>query len=151
MTTTSRFDNAIIKLYKAFHAGTLNPDDCKNCAVGNMLENSDHWKHFTDKHGSIQLNYVGLVHQNLGRRFQGYTPLELLQIEASFLRGCGYTGLNKGPLLRPENCRDKTTLFNGLSAVVDTLCRLDNIPNMMNCTRLFDFKAAGLTTPARVG
>ena len=65
MKTTKRFDLAIQKLYQAFHNNTLNPDDCKLCAVGNILDNNDNWKHLTDKHGSIKLNYLGKLHQNL--------------------------------------------------------------------------------------
>lgn len=140
MKTTPRFDTAITKLYKAFHNDTLNPDDCKKCAVGNLLDHTDSWQYLTDKHGSTRLNYIGIVHQNLGRRFQGYTPLELLLIEASFLKGCGYTGLDRGPLRRPENSRDKETLFNGLCEVVNILCQLDDIPNLMDCTKLFNFE-----------
>ena len=71
MKNSIRFENAIYKLYTAFHNKTLNPDDCKQCAVGNILDNKDSWKHLTDQHGSVTLNYIGLVHQNLGRRFNG--------------------------------------------------------------------------------
>ncbi len=85
-STTKRFDEALKKLYVAFHNDTLNPEDCKQCAVGNILDNNDSWRHMTDLHGSNRLSYVGLVHQNLGRRFNGYSPIELLKIEASFFR-----------------------------------------------------------------
>ena len=91
MKTTKRLDAALEKLYIAFHNNTLNPECCNHCAVGNICNNTDSWKHLSDGHGSLQLSYVGLVHQNLGRQFYGYTPLELLQIEAEFLKGCGYT------------------------------------------------------------
>ena len=63
---------------------------CKHCAVGNILDNMDIWKHLSNYHGSLELNYVGKVHQTLGRKFNGYSPLELLQIEATFLKACGY-------------------------------------------------------------
>ena len=145
MKTTQRFDMAIKKLYKAFHNNTLNPDDCKYCAVGNILDNKDSWKHLTDKHGSTQLNYLGLLHQNLGRRFNGYDPFELLTIEKSFLKGCGYSGFKIGKrLYRPDNITDKDILFNGLSEVVSTLCQLDNIKDVMDCSSLFNFKAPTL-------
>ena len=74
MKTTTRFEHAIKKLYLAFHNGYLNPECCKQCAVGNILDNKDFWKHLSDDHGSLQLNYTGSVHQNLGRRFNGYSP-----------------------------------------------------------------------------
>ncbi|MCA0132401.1 Na(+)-translocating NADH-quinone reductase subunit F [Winogradskyella alexanderae] len=141
MITTTRFDAAVKKLYEAFHNNSLNPDDCKHCAVGNILNNNDSWKHLTDKHGSTQLSYLGKLHFNLGRRFKGYNPEELLIIERSFLEGCGYTGFKKGTrLLRPENIRDKDLLFKGLSNVVSTLCRLDKIEDVMDCSLLFDFR-----------
>lgn len=137
--TTTRFNLAVKKLYKAFHNNTLNPDDCNHCAVGNILDCSDSWKHLTDRHGAVTLNYVGLVNQNFGRRFNGYTPLELLKIERAFLRGCGYLGLSKGRLIRPDDIKNKDTLFNGLSHVVECLCALDGIPNVMDCSSLFNF------------
>ena len=90
MKTTKRLDAALNKLYTAFHNSTLNPECCKNCAVGNICNNTDSWKNLSNNHGSLQLNYVGMVHQNLGRRFFGYTPLELLGIEKEFLKGCGF-------------------------------------------------------------
>ncbi|MDN3492931.1 Na(+)-translocating NADH-quinone reductase subunit F [Winogradskyella bathintestinalis] len=139
MKTSFRFESAINKLYTAFHNKTLNPDDCKQCAVGNILDNKDNWKHLTDFHGSTQLNYVGLVHQNLGRRFNGYTPVELLQIERAFLIGCGYDLTTHKPLFKPETL-DDSDLFNGLCEVVALLCGLDGIRDIMDCSVLFGFE-----------
>ncbi len=139
MITSKRFENAINKLYSAFHQNTLNPEDCKRCAVGNILDKKDSWQHFTDLHGSVRLNYLGLVHQNLGRKFNGYSPLDLLKIEASFLKGCGYS-LGQNHCHKPENNRNKDILFNGLCEVVSTLCVLDSIEDVMNYSILFDFK-----------
>lgn len=139
MTTSNRFENAINKLYTAFHHNTLNPEDCKQCAVGNILDNKDSWKHLTDLHGSIRLNYLGLVHQNLGRTFNGYSPLELLTIEASFLNGCGYR-LGQTYCHKPDHSKDKDILFNGLCEVVSTLCALDRIDDVMNCFVLFEYE-----------
>lgn len=140
MITSNRFDQAIQKLYNAFHNDTLNPECCKQCAVGNILDHKDSWKHLSNGHGSLELNYLGMVHQNLGRRFNGYTPLELLQIEATFLKACGF----KLPLhyrnKKPTNPTDKNTLFKGLSAVVGLLCELDNINNVMDCAVLFNYE-----------
>ncbi|WP_422107424.1 Na(+)-translocating NADH-quinone reductase subunit F [Winogradskyella sp.] len=140
MNTSSRFDAAVEKLYTAFHNNTLNPEDCSQCAVGNILDHKDSWKHMTDMHGSVKLNYVGLVHQNLGRRFNGYSPLELLQIEAAFLKGCGYR-LGKNFCHKPDYFNDKAILFNGLSEVVSTLCELDHIKDIMDCSSLFRFQS----------
>ncbi|MEZ4787033.1 MAG: Na(+)-translocating NADH-quinone reductase subunit F [Flavobacterium haoranii] len=139
MNTTKRFNQAIEKLYNAFHNNTLNPECCNQCAVGNILDNTDAWKHLSNFHGATQLNYLGLVHQNLDRKFNGYSPIELLQIEATFLKACGYTlplhHTHKKPKRTPEN------LFNGLEAVVKLLCQLDNLPNVMDCSILFNYKS----------
>ena len=139
MKTTIRFDNAIKKLYTAFYNNTLNPEDCNQCAVGNILDNKDSWKHLTDLHGSTRLNYVGLVHQNLGRRFNGYLPLELLKIEASFLKGCGYQ-LGRGYCHKPDRYKDEDILFNGLCEVISILCELDGIKNIMDRRILFEYE-----------
>ncbi len=140
MHTTTRFDNAINKLYTAFHKDHLNPECCRQCAVGNILDNTDSWKYISDDHGSLQLNYVGLVNQKFGKRFGGYTPLELLQIEAAFLKGCGFSLPLHHKGLRPKNTEDKDVLFNGLCEVVKTLCKLDSIANVMDYSKLFDHK-----------
>lgn len=83
---------------------------------------------------------MGRVHQNLGRKFNGYTPLELLKIEKVFLEACGFTT----PLChynpKPINPTSKDVLFNGLSAVVDLLCQLDSIQNIMDYSKLFEQK-----------
>lgn len=139
MKTTQRLDNALSKLYKAFHNGTLHPECCKQCAVGNILNNTDSWKHLTDLHGSVVLNYVGMVNQNFGRRFNGYTPFELLQIEAEFLKGCGYTLPLDRNCKKPQNPTDKEILFNGLCKTVAFLCQLDGVENIMDYPRLFQF------------
>lgn len=140
METTKRFDAAIKKLYTAFHSNTLNPECCKQCAVGNILDLTDSWKHLSDQHGSTKLNYVGLVHQNFGRTFNGYTPNELLNIEATFLKACGYQLPLRHNNRKPENPTDKNILFEGLSAVVNFLCQLDGIANVMDYTKLFEFE-----------
>ena len=137
METSTRLESAIKKLYKAFHNNTLNPECCQQCAVGNILNNTDGWKHLSDAHGSLRLNYVGKVHQNLGRQFNGYSPLQLLKIEHIFLTACGF----KLPLhyknSKPKNPTNKDVLFNGLSAVIAYLCELDGVENIMDYTKLF--------------
>jgi len=140
METTKRLESALIKLYNAFHNNDLNPECCSACAVGNILDNHDSWKHLSDKHGSLELSYVGRVHQRLGRKFNGYNPLELLQIEKIFLDACGF----QTPLChynpKPKNTTNKDVLFNGLQAVVSFLCELDGIHNTMDYTKIFEFE-----------
>jgi len=148
MNISIRLENAIQKLYTAFHNNTLHPEYCHSCAVGNIMEQKEAWQHLTDVHGSLQLNYVGRVHQNFGRKFQGYTPMELLQIEAIFLKACGYVLPLKKGSARPHNPKDRDILFNGLSAVVRYLCDLDQISDVMDCSALFDFKKETTPTPS---
>jgi len=140
MKTTLRLESALKKLYTAFHNNTLIPECCIQCAVGNILDNTYSWKHLSNSHGTLELNYVGKVHQSLGRKFNGYSPLELLRIENIFLKNCGY----KLPLHykkeKPRNPTDKVILFNGLTAVISYLCDLDNVPNVMDYTKLFEFE-----------
>ncbi|WP_439128631.1 Na(+)-translocating NADH-quinone reductase subunit F [Polaribacter sp.] len=140
MNTPKRLENALVKLYKAFHNNTLNPEDCTACAVGNILDNFDSWKHLSNDHGSLELSYVGRVHQNLGRKFNGYSPQEIVQIEKIFLEACGF----KTPLChynqKPQNPTDKEVLFNGLCSVVAFLCKLDNVPNVMDYSKLFEYE-----------
>lgn len=139
MATSKRFDQAIDKLYRAFHADELNPMCCKQCAVGNICDNTDAWRMLTDTHGSTRLNYIGMVNETFGRSINGYLPSELLQIEAVFLKACGYSLPFSHRSKRPLAPTSKETLFDGLSAVVDFLCQLEGIPNVMDCEKLFNF------------
>ncbi|GAA3578174.1 Na(+)-translocating NADH-quinone reductase subunit F [Snuella lapsa] len=137
MKTSIRLEQAVQKLYVAFHSNKLNPECCKQCAVGNILDNTESWKYLSDRHGSLKLNYVGIVNQNLGRKFNGYTPQELLHIEAIFLKACGYSLPLHYRGTRPTHPEDKDLLFKGLCAVIAYLCKLDGISNVMDYTKLF--------------
>lgn len=141
MKTTKRLDNALEKLYTAFHNNTLNPECCNQCAVGTICDNADSWKHLSDTHGSLKLNYVGIVHQRLGKKFYGYTPEELLKIEATFLSGCGYTLPYTHKSQMPANPTSKETIFKGLSAVITYLCALDTIKDIMDYSEVFRLSA----------
>lgn len=138
MKSSHRLEQAISKLYNAFHNNELHPECCKQCAVGNILDNKDSWKHLSDDHGSLHLNYIGMVHQNLGRKFNGYSPFQLLQIEASFLKGCGYSLPLNHKGTKPKNPQDKDILFNGLCETVECLCQLDHVDNVMDYSKLFE-------------
>lgn len=138
MKTSQRLENAIKKLYLAYHNNELHPECCKSCAVGNILDRTDSWQHLSDAHGSLKLNYLGNVHQALDRRFNGYTPQELLHIEATFLNACGYELPFRRKNKRPKNPEDKDLLFTGLSEVITVLCQLDHVANVMDYTKLFE-------------
>ncbi|WP_308990596.1 Na(+)-translocating NADH-quinone reductase subunit F [Mariniflexile litorale] len=141
-----RFDLAIKKLYKAFLTNELHPECCKQCAVGNILDNTDSWKLLSDHHGSLELNYIGNVHQSFGRKFNGYTPSELLHIESTFLKACGYQIPLHHKHKKPKNPTDKDLLFNGLSAVICLLCEFDGIDNHMDYKQLSNYKSKKPTT-----
>ena len=140
MKNSNRLENAIQKLYLAFHTNELHPECCKQCAVGNILNNTDSWKHLSDHHGSIELNYLGNLHQMLGRKFNGYSPQELLKIEATFLNACGYQLPFHHKNKKPKNPTNKDVLFNGLSEVIKLLCEFDGVPNPMDYTKLFEIE-----------
>ena len=139
MHISRRLEQAITKLYTAFHTDALHPECCKSCAVGNILDNTEAWKHLSDHHGSVMLNYVGKVHQGIGRRFNGYTPQELLQIEAVFLTACGYSLPLHHKGIKPSNPSNKEVLFEGLSKTIAYLCELDGVENVMDYSKLFEF------------
>ena len=40
----------------------------------------------------------------------------------------------------PENPTDKDLLFNGLNTTIEFLCKLDNIPDVMDYSKLFEFE-----------
>jgi len=139
MKTPVRLEQAITKLYVAFHSGTLNPECCKSCAVGNICDNTDYWNYLTESHGSLELSYIGKLNENFGRRVYGYSPKELLQIEIVFLKGCGFSVPLTLHSKRPENPTDKDLLFQGLNNTIEFLCKLDNIPNVMDYAKLFEY------------
>lgn len=132
-----RLEQALNKLYQAFYKDELNPECANQCAVGTICDNQDSWRNFTDAHGSERLNYVGLVNESFGRRINGYMPSELIKIEAVFLKACGYILPLKHSSSRPENPRSKETLFDGLEAVINYLCALDGVVNVMDLTAVF--------------
>ncbi|UOB17585.1 Na(+)-translocating NADH-quinone reductase subunit F [Abyssalbus ytuae] len=139
MKLSKRLDSALNKLYIAFNNDMLNPECCKQCAVGNICNNTDFWKNFTEVHGSVVLNYLGTLHERLGRTYYGYSPKELLQIEAVFLKGCGYELPYKHGNKKPQHPTSKDILFNGLNYVVKYLCELDGVPDVMDTRKLFNY------------
>ena len=138
MLLTKRLEAALNKMYTAFYKGELNPEDCKHCAVGNICDNYDSWKYFTDTHGSMRLNYLGHLNENLGRKINGYSPSELIITEAVFLKACGYTLTRSKKLLKPAKVITNDMMFNGLCAAVAYLCRLDGVKNVMEHYKQFD-------------
>ena len=127
MKTTKRFDNAVRKLYNAFHAGELEWSNCSKCAVGNICDGQMDW---SDAGGfQVDRNANKLARQNAIRIIKktGYSKKNLIKVEELFITGCV--------------CQNsKEYQFKGLCAVVEYLCELDNIPNVMDYTSLFEYK-----------
>lgn len=135
MKTTKRFENAVIKLYNAFHEGTLDAFNCKHCAVGNMCNNSFNWGSYADDRYITEK----LSHKTTPTKEElstGYNPEELANVEELFLYGVriGAEGM-KWNLGYKQN---KELQFKGLCAVVEYLAELDNIPNPMGYSKLFE-------------
>jgi hypothetical protein len=139
MKTTKRFEDAVTKLYTAFHKGELDAMDCKHCAVGNMCDNNSNW---------INLEKFGFgVESRICNQFNnstGYSKKELATIEYMFIYGgsslkfdntISKYEVSEGYKTKQEQ---KELQFKGLCAVVEYLCELDNIPNVMEFTSLFD-------------
>lgn len=140
MKFPERLEKAITKLYEAFHNDALIPECPCRCAVGNVCNNRDFWKGFTDDHGSATLNYVGKVNELFGKRFYGYSPSQLLKLEQDFLLGCGFIIPLNPRKIGPQKQVSKEILFDGLCNAVGYLCRLEGIPNVMDYGKLFDFR-----------
>ncbi|MGI9531316.1 Na(+)-translocating NADH-quinone reductase subunit F [Lutimonas sp.] len=138
---SQRLDIALNKLYTAYYNEELNPENCCHCAVGNICDNIDAWKHFTDTHGSVKLNYLGRLNEVLGKRINGYLPSELLYLEAVFLKACGYSLNSRNQLLKPAAVIDQEMMFKGLCATIDYLCALDGVENVMELYKRFDLTA----------
>lgn len=135
MMSNSRFDRALSALYQGFYTGNLYPEDACRCAVGTLCDGWSAWKHFSDDHGSLRLNYVGRVHELLGRRYFGYLPSELLKIEAAFLKGCGYQLPLHHRSYRPDVQNTPDSLFNGLLMALRLLADLEGINDIIPHTK----------------
>ena len=138
MLHSKRFENALGALYEGFYNGQLHPEDSCRCTVGTLCNGWSAWKHFSDAHGSLKLNYVGKVHEGIGRRYHGYLPSELLRIESAFLSGCGYQLPLDHRAIRPESPADQDVIYNGLIAAITELCCLDNIEDILPHTRMLE-------------
>jgi hypothetical protein len=137
MKTTKRFENAVMKLYKAFHENRLNATDCTACAVGNICDNSDDWKNnfghalCLDYNNGLILKLEEYPKTKTAYFKNGYNQDELHNVEKVFLN----YWLNKP---HSSGKTDKDLQFKGLCAVVEYLAELDNIPNPMDYSRLFE-------------
>ena len=128
---TKRFENAITKLYTAFHNGTLDAFDCKSCAVGNIVGHGE-WNGLG---GTVDRETLLVLHPSLQSKIDdypdgnGYSGMEYENIEYVFM------GAWQG--LQPKGY-DKDAQFKGLCAVIEYLAELDNIPNPMDYSKAFE-------------
>ena len=138
MKTTKRFEEAITKLYKAFHEGTLDAMDCKHCAVGNLVGH-ENWECGTYP--------KPLVFDEGFKNNSDYTELELSTIERLFITGSlnferrlfSNSISNNAVELGLRTKEEKKELqFKGLFAVIKYLAELDNIPDPTDYSKLFE-------------
>lgn len=123
-----RFTDAVSKLYNAFHENKLDQYYCTACAVGNICDGNDSWAHLIGvgavfTHGKKSSFFENLVHNEHTLK-TGYSLFELSTIESVFMTAA-FTN-------RKEH------QFKGLCAVIEYLCELDNIQNIMDFTSLFE-------------
>jgi hypothetical protein len=122
-----RFTDAVSKLYSAFHEGTLDSFNCKQCAVGSICDGNSEWADIRScASGSFEDPKRKEVIEIIDKT--GYSPIEIYNIEKIFITNAPYK-------LR----HDKDAQFKGLCAVIEYLCELDNIPNILEYTSLFEF------------
>jgi hypothetical protein len=146
MKTTERFDNAVRKLYTAFHEGTLDAMDCEHCAVGNLCDNRRDWFSLNGLPIGDTQRIPDTFRQNTG-----YSNQELVVIEHLFIYGtkpapgCKFYNTISNPEvesgLRAKQ-EQRELQFQGLCAVVEYLAELDGIPNPFDLSELFGYDKA---------
>jgi hypothetical protein len=123
------------RLVKAFFNENLVPKDCQKCAVGNIVGSSiwgqifstDDGKQFFFEKGVDTPPHVYTRAENLIKS-TGYSVEEMARIEYAFEVNTNYHKLHlrEKKITRDEYIQDQ---FNGLCAVVDVLCAMENIEN----------------------
>lgn len=150
---TPRLERALKVLYTAFHEGTLNAFRCQACAVGSLLGHGK-WIgtylrlefpsdfNYADPNAGVKLK--GLVKYPVRNMLEpgmhvdnrsGYTLEELSEVEYRFLTEWLKEGSYDGS--------DKEIQFKGLCAVVEYLCGLDGVENVMELKGLFETDVQG--------
>lgn len=124
---TERFNNAVTKLYTAFHEGTLDYGLCQKCAVGTIL---GHGTWLFNSPSTIWARMKGreLTDMTLRNNNSGYNLKELVKVEKVFILA----------FKNSKNPSNKESQFKGLCAVIEYLAKLDNIPNPFNFDNLFN-------------
>ena len=137
----TRLERALKKLYTAFHEGTLSSGDCMHCAVGNIVGN-EKWSDAIDCSHTLSDINNDYFNSTINREYRfnkekfniglkeiektGYTPYELMNVEAIFM-----------DIVFKD---DKNLQFKGLCEVVKYLAELDGVENPMEIMHLFKNK-----------
>lgn len=127
MKHSKRFTNAVTKLYNAFHNGELLFGNCAKCAVGSIVGH-DRW--FMNSPSKVWRGVFKEIDKcYVNNNDSGYFVEELYEVEKIFILAFDdYTQVN-----------DKERQFKGLCAVIEYLCELEGIPNVMYYTCLFEY------------
>lgn len=147
MEHSNRFKQAVTKLYNAFHSGELNAFDCEKCAVGNICNGRKEWAQSSSVF-FIKSEYKGECKTVIDRT--GYSAIELFKIERLFMHGklvgdnlkqkrSKYSDLisSHSAYFECNYEKLKEQQFYGLLAVIEYLCELECIPNIMDYSKLF--------------
>ena len=134
MKTTKRFDEAVKKLYISFHNGTLNAMDCSACAVGNICNGDSNWKNNMDDYRILEeLTDFDKLNDIKNYFDSGYSAKELANIESIFM--FGFDVKQESFYFIERYPHDN---YTAMISVIEYLCELDNIPNIMDYTKLFE-------------
>ena len=154
-----RFENAVKKLYNAYHSDELAKGDCTKCAVGIICDNNTSWRSIfiTSMEKNHQQQYperynskaFGLAKQVIDDT--GYTWRQLAKVEHSFEINTTIETLgsnNKREMKFFSNNRIEFIDYNydllkgdqavGLRAVMVVLCKIEKIKNVSDYKNLFD-------------
>ena len=126
-----RLENAITKLYNAFHNDELDAFSCVSCAVGNIT-GSMNWAMCASE--GIEEGLVNIMPSEIFNypKSKDYSGKELFEVEKIFL---GEWAKEKS-----KNGKNKEIQFKGLCAVIEYLCELDEVDNVMEIQSLFEYK-----------
>jgi P2-related tail formation protein len=105
------------------------------CAVGNLCDNKNYWECASQDFYTWNFD-IGFYKTNVTEHIKneakelihktGYSVSELIDVERIFIQNTGRQ-------------KTKEANFKGLEAVVEYLCELDNIPNVMDYSSLFEY------------
>lgn len=131
---SERFTQAVTKLYNAFHKGELNAMNACCCAIGNLCDLNSGWRQIIP---TKTMSYSIPLEWQI---YTGYSQIELYNIESTFMRGTKNHTHKHIVNWHPStiNNDNKEGQFKALCAVVEYLCELEGIPNIMDYTCLFE-------------